>query len=396
MSFTIKAAQGPDFVNREKELGDILSTLSDPSSTMGFALYGRRRMGKTSLFKEVARRLCQSDGIVPVYFSLWDLNENSVLEFCKELSQTVIEAYRPHLKLKYRAKEIAALPVAFIKKLLSELKVSVELEESLSLVLSAWDKKKKDSDSIVNDAFDLPEKLAGQMGKKTVLLIDEFPDIVDLKMDGKKIGEPFIKKIRTINEDYRRTSLNISGSIRKTMEAVAFSSASAFYRQFVAKEIGPLTKENARLLMERNLEGKKMEEGALDSLCDFTGGVPFYVQFLGRLMLKIANPAITTADVERTINEFLEEEGSLLFTEEWERLGDYEKQIISVMAESQVSSYADVSRQLKSDVANIGQYLLYLEEKGIIEKISKGQYCLSDKIFKQWLMNRAQGIGSRE
>lgn len=388
MSFTIKAAQGSDFVNREKELEDILPTLTDSSSTMGFALYGRRRMGKTSLFKEVGRRLCQSDGIVPVYFSLWDLNKRSVLEFCKELSHAVIEAYRPHLKLKYRVKELAALPLTFIKKLLSELKVSVELEESISLVLSAWDKKKNAAASIIDDTFNLPEKLAEQMGKKTVLLIDEFPDIIDLKRDGRKIDVAIIKKIRTINEDYRRTSLNISGSIRKTMETVVFSSTSAFYRQFVAKEIGPLMKESVHLLMKRNLGGKEIEENALDSLYDFTGGVPFYVQFLGRLMLKIPNLTITSADVERTIDEFLEEEGSLLFMEEWERLGDYEKQIISIMVKSEVSSYADVSRQLRGDVANIGQYLLYLEEKGAIEKISKGQYCLSDKIFKRWLIKK--------
>ena len=44
MAFTIQPAEGPTFVNREEELKDILTTLRDPSSTIGFALYGKRRI----------------------------------------------------------------------------------------------------------------------------------------------------------------------------------------------------------------------------------------------------------------------------------------------------------------------------------------------------------------
>lgn len=85
MAFTIQPAQGSEFINREKELKDIISTLKNINSSLGFALYGKRRVGKTSLFKETKRILEKEKNIVPIYFSLWDLVEKDIKEFTIEL-----------------------------------------------------------------------------------------------------------------------------------------------------------------------------------------------------------------------------------------------------------------------------------------------------------------------
>ena len=69
----------------------------------GFAIYGMRRVGKSSVFIEVARRLKENKKIVPVYFSVWRLSEFTVEEFCNLLTKEIIDAYRLLLGLKYRA-----------------------------------------------------------------------------------------------------------------------------------------------------------------------------------------------------------------------------------------------------------------------------------------------------
>lgn len=278
MPFTIQPAEGPTFIDREDELKDILTTLKDTSSTMGFALYGKRRMGKTSIFKETYRRLKENEkDIVPIYFSIWDLIEKNVTELARELSVTIVEEYRAHLSLPHKAKDMLTLPINFIKNILLGLKLSLEIQDSLTFIFSLGKEKDIKPGVLIDEVFTLPEKLAKETKKKSVLFVDEFPDVTDIRTNGKKLGEEIIKKIRTIQEGYKRTALNISGSTRRTMEAAVLSSTSAFYRQFIVKEIGSFGKDAVRKLMDKNLVRGKLSDEGLMILYDFTSGIPFYV-----------------------------------------------------------------------------------------------------------------------
>jgi AAA+ ATPase superfamily predicted ATPase len=55
MPFTLQPAVKNDFINREDILKEMLSTLQDENVRMGYALVGPRRIGKTSILKEVIR-----------------------------------------------------------------------------------------------------------------------------------------------------------------------------------------------------------------------------------------------------------------------------------------------------------------------------------------------------
>ena len=388
MPFTIQPAEGPTFVNREEELKDMLGTLKDASSTMGFALYGKRRMGKTSILKEIHGRLLKEKNIVPIYFSIWDIIERNVVEFTRELSMAIVDGYRPHLSLPHKTKELLGLPINFIKNIFSGLKLSVDVQDSLTFIFSLGKEKKIEQGILIDTVFALPEKLAKETKKKTVLFIDEFPDITDIKTNGKRLEDAIIKKVRTIQEGYKRTSLNISGSTRRTMESAVLSSASAFYRQFIVKEIGPFSKEAVRELMDRNLVKRKISKEGVDVLYDFTAGIPFYVQFIGRLLNKYANEKIETDIVKKAIDEFLTQEGDFIFKEELEKLSDKEKLIVTTMAAKDLSSFSGISEALSNQVTNIGRYLIYLEEKDMVQKEERGVYTFTDPIFKKWLKRK--------
>lgn len=388
MAFTIQPAVGQEFINRETELNDMLSTLKDKDSTIGFALVGKRRMGKTSIFKETKRLLDKEKEIVPIYFSVWDLVEKNIPEFTKKFSIAMIDTYRPKLGLKYKAKELLASPFNLLKDIVRGLKLNLELKDSLTLLLSFEKEKSIDAGRLIDEVFHLPEALAGQTKTKCVIFMDEFPDVIELKLNGKKTGQDIIKKIRTIQEDYQNTSFNISGSFRKTMELACLSSSSAFYRQFVLKNIGPLSKENVNLLMKKNLKGKLFTGDGLDLLYSFTKGIPFYVQFIGRLLNQSNMAGITEDEVKKRIDEFLSQEGDLLFKEEFDGLSEKERLIVTVMAAKKVSSFGDISKCLHDKVANPARFLSYLEEKAVLEKRKKGVYEFADPIFEEWLSRK--------
>lgn len=380
MGFTLRPVDGKDFVDREDIVEDMVATLSDKKSLIGFALYGKRRIGKTSVFKEVHRRLKAAEDVVPVYLSLWDLVEGNVEEFGRRFSTAILEEYGPRLSLKYKAKELLKSPASLLKDLLREMEVSVKLRDDIEFLMS-FGGEEMDYDALIEGAFNLPEKLAEETKTKCVLLIDEFPSITDLK-NGSRIGEGIIKKIRTIHEDQKGVVLCISGSIRKTMEVVALSPSSAFYRQFVVKEVKPLPEKYVYELIHRNTR-KKISKDALKRIFEFSGGMPFYVQFLGRELER--KERIGAKDVEEVIDEFLREEGNLLFKEEFGALSPKERMVVVAMATEDLSTPSKIAKNTGENLNAVGMYLGYLEDKGIVRRENRGIYLFEDPVFKRWL-----------
>lgn len=390
MAFTLRPASGTDFVDRDTLLAEMVETLTNPEISMGFALYGRRRVGKTSIFKELERRLQDEPTVVCVYVSLWDLVEGTLFELTQAWTTAVLDAYRRKgsLPLRHRAKHLMKLPLDAVKDLLSDLGLTVKLRDELEFLISYDPKSRKlPVSELLEHAFALPEALAAETGTRCVLLVDEFPSIIDLK-DGTRLGEGVIRKVRTLHEGQHHTVLNISGSIRKTMEITALASSSVFYGQFIVREIGPLDRDDVRELVERNLN-VSLNDSTLDALWSFTQGIPFYVQFLGRELTRLRPAEITRQTVEAAVEVFLSQEGDTLFREELERLSSKERTVARVMASEGFTAPSQIAQVMGEGLNIIGRYLRYLEEKGVIRREARGVYRFEDPVFSRWLASRS-------
>lgn len=376
MRFTLRPVKGDEFVNRIELLDEITSELKDPMSNIGYALYGKRRVGKTSILKEVQRQLDESGDVVSVYYSVWNLIEFTLPEFCNQLSMAIIDAYRPHIGLKYKAKDLFQTPVNVLKKMLDKAEFKVIFHE-IEFLLSA--STEIDKDVAVERVFNLSEKLAKSTSTKCVLMLDEFPSVIDLKSDNTKVGEAILKKIRTISEEWERTSLCISGSIRSTMDLTVLSSTSPFYRQMIMKEVKPLENEHVGTILRRNIE--ILDEG-IDEVYNFSGGIPFYVQFIGKMIARTGET--TLESIKNLENEFLMEEGGILFKEEFNALSSKERLIVMNIASGN-HSLKELANIVGDKVSNISRFLMYLREKGYISKEERGYYVLDDPVFEQWI-----------
>ena len=376
MYFTLRPVKGERFINRQELLDEMISELRDIESTTGYALYGKRRIGKTSVLKEVQRRLESEHKIVTVYFSVWDLIEFSVVEFCQRLSMEIIDAYRPYIGLKYKAKELFQTPLTMLRKLLDSSEFKIVYNE-LEFLIS----KKRDIDKnlLVENALYLPEKLAKSTGTKCILMIDEFPSISELKSDSNKIGETIIKKMRTIFENWERTTLCISGSIRSTMKLSVLSSISPFYRQLIIKEVKPFEREYTKELLSGDIE---ITEEGVDEIHNFSTGIPFYIQFIGKMLERRKGASVEL--IKALEAEFLREEGDILFKEEFDTLSSKERLIAINIAKGCHTPKA-IASAVGDNISNVNQFLTYLEQKGYVLKREKGYYILEDPVFARWL-----------
>lgn len=384
MAFTLQPATKNDFIDREGILNEMLSTLRDENTRIGFALVGPRRMGKTSILKEVARRLENEKNIAPLYFSLWDLTENTILEFCSRLTLSIVDAFKPYLSIKFRIKELVRVPAGKIFDVLRSMNLKVTLFDDMEIALRMGKAGKTEHNTLLENVFAFGNQMAQENHVRLVMMLDEFPAVMDLK-NRVKLGETIIRKIRTIHEGLTDTVLCISGSIRKTMEIAALSPTSAFYRQFVIKNIGPFDKESVREMLEKNLS-TKVRTDAVDRIYYHTGGIPFYLQFIGRRLQLSKDMDIS--EVDSIFEEFLKEEADILFLEEIKGFSNKERLILFQMAYNDLKTPSEIQRQIQESTNIISRYLNYFLLKGVLEKKAKGVYVFTDPIFKTWLKRR--------
>jgi AAA+ ATPase superfamily predicted ATPase len=371
--FTLTPVAGNLFIGRRKLLQELVKDLGDPKSTTGFCIYGMRRIGKTSLLKELERRLSPEKRIIVVYFSMWDLSSLSTRTFVEELSRAVIAAYQEKglLKLEMAVRRVAEGARAFIARIVDGSEVKVRVED-VEFLLTLRERKIENYSSIIRQALNLGEELAEKTSTKCVLMIDEFPDI--LKVEN---GLQVVKMLRTAHESQRHVGLVISGSVRKTMEQVALSEASPFYRQLVLKKLQPLTLEEVQEFLKTyaGIEDKKLA----GKLLEITGGVPFYLQYLGRTS--------GLAEAEKAVEEFLREEGSVIFQEEYRRLNETEKLIVTVMAKGR-DRLSEIAKLAELPATTVSTYLRILMDKEVVYRKGKGKYGLVDRMFSRWLERR--------
>lgn len=383
MSFTLLPAVGSDFVGRDELVDEMLRTLRSKKVRMGFALYGPRRIGKTSVLRELQRRLKGDDFCVPVYFSLWDVVDLKVESFSRLFAAEVLEAYGPKLSFSFKAKEFLSASLSSLKILLSQSKLSVKLKDSIEILLSRGEVE-EDYNALVERAFALPEALSVHTGTRCVLLLDEFPDVMLLK-NGAVVGEGIVRKIRTLYEEQKNTVLCVSGSVRSTMNAVAFAPTAAFYRQLIAKEIAPLEREQVLKLLERNWGEKNA--AAANTIFELTGGFPFYVQWLGGALEAKAS-ALDERGIRSAYEKLLSEQGDLLFKNWLDSFSPKERSVIIAVAVHGSTSPSQTSLLLHESVYTTANYLASLEEKGFLNKASRGNYAFEDNVFKGWLKKK--------
>ncbi len=383
MAFTLYPAVKDDFVDREEIITEIISTIQNRRIRMGFALVGQRRIGKSSIFRQATILLRGRKNIVPIYFSIWDLVESRIENFCKSFTREILESYREKLSVKYKIKQLVQEPMAGIMDFLKSINIHINVLEQIDISL-AKKESEKDYDSLLEKVLLLPEVLASETGTRAVVFIDEFPSIMDLTFkNGTQIGEGILKKIRTVLEKYENTIFCISGSIRKTMELTLMSSEAPFFRQFIIKNIEPFSVGDVHLLLEKNL-GQKVRKAVAEKICELTSGIPFYAQCIGRGLLRIRNK-IFLGEVDNIFQDFLRQEGNLLFRQEFDVLSSGERQVIYAMAKKKLTILNEIAGEINKELNVVNRCLGYLLNKGVVEKKRRGVYEFSDPVFKKWL-----------
>jgi hypothetical protein len=136
---------------------------------------------------------------------------------------------------------------------------------------------------------------------------------------------------------------------------------------------------HVRALLRQNL---KIPEESVAEICSFSAGIPFYVNFMGKMLERKGK--IDLESVRAIEQEFLGEEGNLLFREEFNSLSPKEKAIVIEISWGRHSP-GEIATSIGDKVSNINAFLNYLINKGHISRKEKGFYSLEDPVFERWI-----------
>lgn len=340
----------------------------------------REKTGKTTFLLALSEKLSseenKSSRAVPVIFST--KNCTDINAYIKKNLRAVLDAY-PNL-FGQNPKKLFELPITDIGKTISEINIGKKIKELLTFLLLAEKQQETDVKEVVRQFFEFITLVTEENKTKTVILIDDADNLQNLKSDRK-------------NEKQKRAAEYLLEFIDKRQENknnvlfVFTTSHQAILRLKNADhiELRAFSIEETKHFFSQNKIN--LDESALNLIYNSTGGIPFYVNFFGR-MLSITGMNTASA-INKLVEDVIANELHIYFSEKIKQLSPKELPILFCMAEHNVNTPSRISRLLNYSQTNVRRFLSIMEEKGFVVLIERGIFEIHDPMLKKWLENQS-------
>ena len=273
------------FVGREDVLQAVRNVLQHQHQG-AIVLYGQRRIGKTSILKELEAKLAQA-GYLPIFFDLQDKGKFPLEQVNQELANKISD------------------------KLNSQ---STTLEN----ILFHW-----------------------QSSKKLVILFDEFEAFAGNEFEERQASEAFFPYWRDILAKVDKAKLNFVFTLGRKVEDLN-QKAMSLLKAIPSTKVSLLCEEETRQLIRlsdsENNKTLKWDEEAIKTVRTQTGGHPFITQILCYCIWNQfceikphSKPKVRVTDVKANLTKALET-GENAFQWLWDGLPATEKLVTSILA----------------------------------------------------------------
>ncbi len=333
--------RGERFYGRDEILAEILE---GPRESLW--LLGTRRIGKTSLLKQLEHLTSTSDsGFVPLF---WDFQG---------------------------ADEPEELHLSFHDALLD----AEESLDKLGVDLNAMDEK-----DLYGSLARLRRRLRSS-GKRLLLLCDEVEELIKLHTQEPSI----LRKLRRALQSGGEVRSVLTSTIRLWELAEEREDTSPFLHGFTPPLYVATMSDIAAhsLLTQEHLpEGSRpyVESEAAKTIREACGNHPYLLQLTGKRYLEVG-------DVEKAIELVASDEMvSYFFAVDFEMLSAVEQQILRTVGEVSEASGAALEERLDLTASRVTGSLLRLENLGFLRRTHDRGVILANSFFQRWLAELPQ------
>jgi len=349
------------FVGRRDVLRNALHVLSDPHKN-GAVFYGQRRIGKTSVMKELMARLPRREGYSPIYFNFRENAASSPEQILQAISYWILYSVDIPFFGGFNEDFITGFQNDFLPSVLSRL-------PEKSALIFLFDEL---------DTLDAP----GSEQIRAVI----FPCLRKMMSDnGGRVK--FIFAIGQWPED-------LSGECLSLLSSLKFQRISLLSREDTGILVN-LSRQNASL---------KWSEDMIEHVWNLTGGHPYLTQHLCHVIWECLYdreptdvPSVLFGDIAAAAPETLKI-AAVSLRRLWDSLRPVDRVIASVLADTGAEGLTrealeNCLQDTRMLIGNLKHAPRVLEEWGLILS-ENGKYRIRVELLRQWIVQRNQALAS--
>jgi len=357
------------FCNRTAELRDLLHAMQQDERLF---VYSERRLGKTSLV-----RLAMADlprpGNIPVYVDLWPTDGDT--SFIQATARALTEAFETS------AERMLQMAGSIFRRLAPVISTDDQGHPQIRFEL----RTAKEQEQPLEEVLSAPAQIAEKRACHVVMVFDEFQRILEYSSDRVE------RTLRSVIQNQRNVSYIFLGSRKHLIQRMVLDSSSPLYRAGGHYPLGPIHVDAWVPFIRERFEQSEREIGepAIRSICQLTGGHPFYTQHLCHAAWELCDPGESTTEerLEKAVDLLLDRE-AYAYTALWETLTTAQRRTLVGLAREPEGTPiygGDFVRtyelQSPSTVQSAARVLL---ERDVIDR-EDGSFFLLDRFFRLWI-----------
>ncbi len=360
-----ETVSGEYFTDRKKEIRDITECIK---ASQNMFIYSYRRMGKTSLIKNVLSLF--KDKITPIYI---DLEKSPTINhFLKDYSASISQHF---LGTKERLKEIAS----FFKRVIP----SFELSEGRWKVSFDFSRTTAGIEKALDEVIEIPQKIAERYKRHVVVVFDEFQEIEQYN------GKVFEKRLRASIQHQNDVCYIFIGSKTHIILNMFTNPERAFFRSAMVYPLDYIPdNELVEFIQGRfGSTGKAVSESSAKRIVQLSNRSPYHIQLLCFHIWLVSGKKIDETQIDKALDEVLSAQNELYYS--WyDSLSLYQKAVLLALSQEREIFSQDVilTYGLKNPSTTQASVKALLRNNRIIK--TKEGYDIFDPFFKLWLMKR--------
>ncbi|MBL7218317.1 MAG: ATP-binding protein [Desulfobacteraceae bacterium] len=362
-----ETVSGDNFCDRALEMEELVTDIKNSQNVI---ILSPRRYGKTSLIKQVLRKV-EAQGILTFYVDLYPaINKGKFIEiYAGAISAGIPGGVRQVVK---RIKEY--LPRIIPKVVMDDQSFHLEFE---------FDQTGSISPNI-DDLLCAVDKEADRQNKSAVVVFDEFQEIANFDDD------EIERKMRSVFQNHRNVSYIFMGSKTHLMRDIFNNPNRPFYKSGKHFPLGRIDREELSLFAKRKFSEQDIVVGnsELNRVLDSTECHPYYFQMLCNVLWELCmdSRVITEADIDKALDILISRESSV-YIAMWEELTLKQKNLMVALAKEEspeVFSKKFLETYGLGLSSSIQKALKKLLKKELIQQ-ENGSYRVYDLFFKKWI-----------
>lgn len=370
----------PYFIGRDEELTRLVEDARGLAQNT--LILAPRRYGKSSLLHNVRLRLVDEPNLLTPYVNCREIT--SAEDFHRATVLALLEAFERKRRV---AGLLEAVRATVKDGILSALRRVEEIGGSVGdvgRIYLRFREHEVDAPELLRAAFRFFSEFSAEKGVRAVFVMDEFQEVA--AFDGQLFN--LLKKELDENPNVRYL---FSGSSVRLLSSIFLREDAPLYLMVARHFMQPLDEKSVVEFVTQRLDvaGLSASPAAAAAVFEHTGGIPFYIQKLGLLLVHGAwldsRDEIDQPDVECAFTRMLDELDSEFETRWASRFSPQQRSILKALARLGRARLTDIAAAMTARPTDISSAIGRMKDMMILANDASNEYGITDTVFAAWL-----------